>query len=65
MAIWNSNQLLDVCKAEPTQTNTCIAQAIINMYMSAKNFFQDDMVNCMMEFLASGSLNFRKYNIQF
>ena len=63
--IYTSNQLLNVCNAPLTQTNTCIAQTIINMYMQAKNFFQDEMIQCMQEFLLNGNLNFRKYNIQF
>ena len=63
--IYSSKQLLEVCEAEPTQDNTCIAQTIVNMYMQAKNFFQDDMIQCMQEFLLNGNLNFRKYNIQF
>lgn len=63
--IYTSSQLLTVCNAEQTQTNICIAQTIINMYMSAKTFFQEDMIDCMKEFLTTGSLNFRKYNIQF
>ena len=63
--IYTSNQLLSVCNAPQTQVNNCIAQTIINMYMSAKTFFQEDMIECMTEFITSGSLNFRKYNIQF
>jgi hypothetical protein len=63
--IYTSNQLLSICNAELTQTNICIAQTIINMYMQAKTFFQEDMISCMQEFLSNGSLNFRKYNIKF
>lgn len=63
--IYTTSQLLTVCKAEQTQDNICIAQTIVNMYMRAKNFFQDDMISCMSEFLATGNLNFIKYNIQF
>lgn len=65
MTIWNSNQLLSVCNAEQTQTNICIAQTIINMYMQAKNFYQEDMISCFKEFLSSGNLDFIKYNIIF
>lgn len=65
MTIWNSNQLLSVCNAEQTQTNVCIAQTIINMYMKSKNFYQENMVECMRDFLNNGTINFRKYNIQF
>lgn len=65
MTIYTSKQLLEVCKAEQTQDNICIAQTIINMYMRAKNFFQEDMIQCMQEFISNGNLNFRKYNIQF
>lgn len=63
--IYTSTQLLTVCNAEQTQDNMMIAQTIIRMYMIAKNFFQEDMISCMQEFITSGSLNFRKYNIQF
>jgi hypothetical protein len=65
MAIFKADQLLTICNAPLTQDNTCIAQTIINMYMQAKNFYQDEMIQCMKEFLLNGSLNFRKYNIQF
>lgn len=63
--IYNSTQLLTACNGTPTQTNLCIAQTIINMYMQAKNFYQDEMIQCMQDFLLNGNLNFRKYNIQF
>ena len=63
--IYTSQQLLNVCNAPQTQDNTCIAQTIINMYMQAKNFYQDEMIQCMQEFLLNGNLNFIKYNIQF
>jgi len=63
--IWNSNQLLTVCNAEHTQDNTMIAQTIIRMYMTAKNFFQEDMIECMNEFINNQSLNFPKYNLKF
>ena len=63
--IYSSKQLLTICDAEQTQTNICIAEIIINMYMVAKNFFEEDMIQCMQEFLLNGNLNFRKYNIQF
>ena len=63
--IYTSKQLLSVCNAPQTQTNNCIAQTIINMYMQAKNFYQENMVECMQEFINNGSLNFRKYNIKF
>lgn len=65
MTIWTINQLLSVCNAEQTQTNIYIAQTIVNMYMQAKNFYQEDMIQCMNEFINNGNLNFRKYNIQF
>ena len=63
--IYTSNQLLTACNAPQTQDNMMIAQTIIRMYMTAKNFFQEDMIELMNEFITSGSLNFRKYNIQF
>ena len=63
--IYSSSQLLAICNAPETQTNICIAETIINMYMQAKNFFQDEMIQCFNEFLATGNLNFIKYNIQF
>lgn len=63
--IYTSNQLLNICNAEQTQTNNCIAQTIINMYVQAKNFYQDEMIQCMQDFLSSGTINFAKYNIQF
>ena len=63
--IYSSKQLLSVCNAPETQDNTCIAQIIINMYMQAKNFYQEEMIQCMKEFLLNGNLNFRKYNIKF
>ena len=65
MAIYTSKQLLEVCKAEPTQNNICIAQTIINMYMQSKNFFIENMIDCMNTFLVSGILDFAKFNIQF
>ena len=65
MTIWNSNQLIQVCNAEQTQTNICIAQTIINIYNNAKNFYQEDMISCFKEFLSSGNLDFAKYNIKF
>ena len=63
--IYSSKQLLEVCNAPQTQDNMMIAQTIIKMYMTAKNFFQEDMIECMTEFINHQSLNFRKYNIQF
>ena len=63
--IYTSNQLLSACNAEQTQINICTAQAIINIYNNAKNFYQEDMIQCMNDFLITGNLNFRKYNIQF
>jgi hypothetical protein len=63
--IYTINQLLSVCNAEQTQTNTCIAQTIINIYNNAKNFYQEDMISCFKEFLSSGNLDFIKYNIIF
>lgn len=63
--IYTSSQLLQVCNAPQTQTNNCIAQTIINMYMQAKNFYQDDMIQCMNDFINYGTLNFNKYNIIF
>ncbi len=65
MAIYTSKQLLEVFNAEPTQDNTCIAQTIINMYMQSRNFFIENMIDCMKTFLITGVLDFRKYNIQF
>jgi hypothetical protein len=65
MAIYTSKQLLEVCNAPQTQTNIMIAQTIIRIYMTAKNFYQENMIECMNEFITSQSLNFRKYNIQF
>jgi hypothetical protein len=63
--IYTSNQLLTVCNAENTQINRCIAQTILNIYNKARNFYQEDMIQCMNEFINNGNLNFRKYNIQF
>ena len=63
--IYTSNQLLQACNAEQNQVNTCIAQTIINMYMQARNFYQENMVECMKDFLSNGNLDFRKYNIIF
>lgn len=63
--IYTSKQLLSICKAEQTQINICTAQAIINIYNNAKNFYQEDMIQCMNEFINNGNLNFRKYNIEF
>jgi hypothetical protein len=63
--IYTSNQLLSICNAEQTQTNICIAQTIINMYMQAKTFFQSDMIECFDTFLVTGILDFAKYKIQF
>ena len=63
--IYTINQLLQVCNAEQTQTNICIAQTIINIYNNAKNFYQEDMISCFKEFLRSGNLDFIKYNIIF
>ena len=65
MTIYTSSQLLSACNAEQTQDNLMIAETIIRMYMVAKNFFQEDMLSCMNEFITRQSLNFRKYNIQF
>lgn len=65
MAIYKADQLLTVCQAPQTQTNICIAQTIINMYMQSKNFFVENMIDCMKEFISTGILNFAKYNIQF
>lgn len=63
--IYTSNQLLTICNAPQTQTNNCIAQTIINMYNQAKNFYQDEMIQCMQDFISNGNVNFRKYNIKF
>ena len=63
--IYSSSQLLTICDAEQTQTNICIAETIINMYMQSKNFYENDMIQCMQEFINNGNLNFRNYNIQF
>lgn len=63
--IYTSNQLLQVCNAEPTQNNTCIAQTIINMYMQSKSFLVENVIDCMNTFLTTGILDFAKYNIQF
>lgn len=63
--IYTSKQLLTICNAPQTQVNQCIAQTIINMYMQAKNFYQENMIECMQEFINNGSLNFRKYKIEF
>ena len=63
--IYTSNQLLSACNAEQTQINICTAQAIINIYNNAKNFYQEDMISCFKEFLSSGNLDFIKYNIIF
>lgn len=65
MNIYNSKQLLSICNADNTQVNNCIAQTIINMYMQAKNFYQENMVECMQEFISNGTINFAKYNIKF
>jgi len=63
--IYTSKQLLEECKAEQTQNNICIAQTIINMYMQSKNFFIENMIDCMKTFLVTGILDFAKFNIQF
>ena len=63
--IYTSKQLLSICNAEQTQTNVCIAQTIINMYMQSKNFYENHVIECMRDFLSNGTINFRKYNIQF
>ena len=63
--IYSSSQLLAICNAPETQTNICIAETIINMYMQSKNFYENHVIECMQDFLSSGSLNFRKYNIKF
>ena len=63
--IYTINQLLQVCNAEQTQTNICIAQTIINIYNNAKNFYQEDMISCFKDFLSNGNLDFIKYNIIF
>ena len=63
--IYTSKQLLSICNAEQTQTNICIAQTIINMYMQSKNFYENHVIECMRDFLNNGTINFRKYNIQF
>ena len=63
--IYSSSQLLTICDAEQTQTNICIAETIINMYMQSKNFFTENMVECFNNFLSTGNLDFAKYNIKF
>ena len=63
--IYSSSQLLTICDAEQTQTNICIAETIINMYMQSKNFYENHVIECMKEFLSTGNINFRKYNIKF
>lgn len=65
MAIYTSSQLLTICNAEQTQDNIFIAQTIINIYMQSKNFFTENMIDCMKTFLVSGILDFAKFNIQF
>ena len=65
MTIFTEKQLLEVCKAKNTQINISIASAILSMYMQAKNFFQEDMIDCMQDFLSNGILNFAKYKLQF
>lgn len=63
--IYTSSQLLNICNAEQTQDNICIAQTILNIYNRAKTFFQSDMIECFNTYLVSGILDFAKYNIQF
>jgi adenine deaminase len=65
MAIFKADQLLNVCNAEQTQDNICIAQTIINIYMQSKNFFTENMIDCMKTFLVTGILDFARFNIQF
>ena len=63
--VYSSSQLLTICNAEQTQTNICIAQTIINMYMQSKNFMVEHVIDCMKTFLSTGTINFAKYKIQF
>ena len=63
--IYSSSQLLTICDAEQTQTNICIAEIIINMYMQSKNFMVEHVIDCMKSFLFNGTIDFAKYNIQF
>lgn len=56
---------MSACNADNTQVNRCIAQTILNIYNTSKNFYQGDMLTCFKEFLTSGKLNFAKYNIIF
>lgn len=63
--VYSSSQLLSICNAEQTQTNNCIAQTIINMYMQSKNFMVEHVIDCMKTFLSTGNIDFVKYNIKF
>lgn len=57
--------LLQITGATPTALNTNIATTIVNIYMTAKNFYTEDAISCMTNFLTTGNLDFNNYNIQF
>lgn len=56
--------LLQITGATPTALNINIATTIVNIYMTAKSFYTEDVIDCMTNFLQTGNLDFMKYNIQ-
>lgn len=57
--------LLQITNAQPTATNTAIANTIVRLYMTAKSFYTEDAISCMTNYLKTGNLNFSDYNIRF
>ena len=57
--------LLNVTNAKINTVNTAIADTIVRVYMMSTNFYIEDCIKCMSDFLATGVLNFGDYNIRY
>ena len=65
MTIYTTYMLLKKVNAEITDLNKNVASMIIRAYMTSKNLYEEDMVNLMREFIETGMLNFKDYNLIF
>lgn len=65
MDVYTSDLLIRKCNANPTEANKSIASYLLSVYMQSINFYENDLISCFEEYLKTGCLNLREYNIKF
>ena len=63
--IYTAKQLIMAASGEDNEVNINVANCILKAYNTAKNFYQEDMVKCMQDFISKGVLDLNKYNLEF